>query len=65
MTARHAFVRTAKRAQPAPGLRTLHAWVTRQKLAGWVQWSLQAHDLLVTVDEAAQSEASRCDGCDV
>src|SRR5207247_1918603 len=34
-TARNAFVRTAKRAQPEAGLRTLHAWVTRHKLAGW------------------------------
>jgi hypothetical protein len=64
-TARTAFVRTAKRAQPAAGLRTLHAWVTRHKLAGWVQWSLQEGDSSATVDAAAQTEASGCDGCDV
>src|SRR6266446_6470490 len=63
MTARNAFVRTAKRAQPAAGLRTLQAWVTRHKLAGWVQLSLQERDIIVTVDEAAQTEASRFDGC--
>jgi len=65
IAARNAFVRTAKRAQPAAGLRTLQAWVTRQKLAGWVQWSLQENDIIVTVDEAAQLEASRFDGCSV
>ena len=63
MTARNACVRTAKRAQPDAGLRTLHAWVTRDKLAGWVQLSLQEGAILVTVDEAAQTEASRFDGC--
>ncbi len=63
IAARNAFVRTAKRAQPAAGLRTLQAWVTRHKLAGWVQLSLQENDLIVTVDEAAQIEASRFDGC--
>jgi hypothetical protein len=63
ITTRNAFVRTAKRAQPAAGLRTLHAWVTRHKLAGWVQVSLQEGDIIATVDEAAQTEASRFDGC--
>jgi len=63
MTARNALVRTAKRAQPAAGLRTLQAWVTRHKLAGWVQLSLQENNIIVTVDEAAQIEASRFDGC--
>jgi len=65
MMARNAFVRTAKRAQPAAGLRTLQAWVTRHKLAGWVQLSLQERDIIVTVEEAAQTEASRFDGCSV
>jgi hypothetical protein len=63
ITARNAFVRTAKRAQPAAGLRTLQAWVTRYKLAGWVQLSLQGGDIIATVDEAAQTEASQFDGC--
>ena len=63
ITTRNAFVRTAKRAQPEAGLRTLHAWVTRHKLAGWVQVSLQEGDIIATVDEAAQTEASRFDGC--
>jgi hypothetical protein len=65
MTARHACVRMAKRAPPDAGLRTLHAWVTRSKLAGWVPWSLQEGAIIVTVDEAAQTEASRFDGCEV
>ena len=65
MAARHAWVRTAKRAQPDAGLRTLHAWVTRYKLAGWVPWSWQEGDIIATVNEAAQTEASRFDGCDV
>ena len=65
MAARKAFGRTAKRAPPAPGLRTLHAWVPRHQLAGWVQLSWQEHDIIVTVDEAAQIEASRVDGCSV
>jgi len=63
MTARKAFVRMAKRAQPDAGLRTLQAWVTRDQLAGGVQWSLQEGASIVTVDEAAQTEASRFDGC--
>jgi hypothetical protein len=63
MTARKALVRTAKRAQPAAGLRTLPAWVTRPTLAGWVPLSLQEHHIIVPVEEAAQSEASRFDGC--
>ena len=63
IAARNAFVRTAKRAQPAAGLRTLQAWVTRHKLAGWVQLSLQARDIIATVAEAAQTEATRFDGC--
>ena len=63
ITARNACVRTAKRAQPEAGLRALHAWITRHKLAGWVQWSLQARDIIVTVDEAAQTEATRFEGC--
>jgi hypothetical protein len=63
ITARNAFVHTAKRAQPAAGLRTLQAWVTRHKLAGWVQLSLQEGDIIATVDEAAQTEASGFDGC--
>jgi hypothetical protein len=41
MTARNAFVRTATRAKPDAGLRTLQAWVTRDRLAGWVQLSWQ------------------------
>jgi transposase len=63
ITARNAFVQTAKRAQPEAGLRTLQAWVTRYKLAGWVQLSLQEGAIIVTVDAAAQTEASRFDGC--
>jgi Transposase DDE domain len=63
ITARNAFVHTAKRAQPAAGLRTLQAWVTRHKLAGWVQLSLQEGDIIATVNEAAQTEASGFDGC--
>jgi Transposase DDE domain len=63
IAARNAFVHTAKRAQPEAGLRTLHAWVTRHKLAGWVQLSLQGGDIIATVDEAAQTEATQFDGC--
>jgi hypothetical protein len=63
--ARHALVRTAKRAQPAAGLRTLQAWGPRDTLAGWVPLSLQEGAIIVTVDEAAQSEARRFDGCSV
>lgn len=65
ITARHAFVRTAKRAQPEAGLRTLHAWVTRHKLAGWVQLSWQEGAIIATVDEVAQTAATLLDGCDV
>jgi hypothetical protein len=65
ITARHAFVRTAKRAQPEAGLRTLHAWVTRHKLTGWVQLSLQEGAIIATVDEAAQTAATLLDGCSV
>ncbi len=63
ITARNAFVRTAKRAQPEAGLRTLHAWFTRHKLAGWVQLSLQEGAIFATVDEVAQTAATLLDGC--
>jgi hypothetical protein len=63
ITARNACGRTARRAQPEAGLRTLHAWVTRHKLAGWVQWSLQERAIIATVDETAQTEATLLDGC--
>lgn len=63
IAARNALVHTAKRAQPAAGLRTLHAWVTRHKLAGWVQLSFQGKEIIATVDEVAQTEATQFDGC--
>ena len=50
ITARNACVHSATRAQPDAGLRTLHAWVTRHKLAGWVQLSWQEGALIATVD---------------
>ena len=65
ITARNAFVRTAPRAQPEAGLRTLQAWITRHQLAGWVQVSLQAGDIIATGDAAAQTAATRCEGGDV
>jgi hypothetical protein len=65
IAARQALVRTAHRAPPAAGRRTLPAWVPRHTLVGWGPWSLQEHTLIVTGDEAAQIEASRCDGGDV
>ena len=65
ITARNAFVRPAKRAQPAAGRRALQTWVTRHQLAGGVPWSWQAGDIIVTGDEAAQTEATRFAGCDV
>ena len=63
ITARNAFVRTAPRAKPEAGLRTLQAWITRHKLAGWVQLSLQAGDIIATMDEAAQTKATQFEGC--
>jgi hypothetical protein len=58
ITARKACVRTAKRAQPDAGLRTLHAWGTRHQLAGWVQWSLPEGAIFATGAAVAQTAAT-------
>jgi hypothetical protein len=63
ITARHAFVETAKRAKPETGLRTLQAWVKRHKLEAFVQISLQDGHLMATRDPAAQAAATGLDGC--
>jgi len=64
LTARTAFVQTAKRAKPEAGLRTLHAWVKRHKLEAFVQVSLDAGQLTATLDTMAQAEAAQLDGGD-
>src|SRR6266567_6604427 len=53
ITARNAFVDTAKRAKPATGLRTLQAWVKRHKLETFVQVSLHEGRLMATLAPAA------------
>jgi transposase len=63
ITARNAFVETAKRAKPATGLQTLQAWVKRHKLEAFVQVSLHDGRLMATLDPAAQAEATVLDGC--
>jgi transposase len=63
ITARNAFVETAKRAKPETGLRTLQAWVKRHKLEAFVQISLHDGHLMATLDTAAQVEATVLDGC--
>lgn len=63
ITARNAFVETAKRAKPDTGLRTFQAWVKRHKLEAFVQVSLHDGRLLATLDPAAQAEAAVLDGC--
>jgi len=63
ITARNAFVETAKRAKPASGLRTLQAWVKRHKLEAFVHVSLHERRLMATLDPAAQVEAALLDGC--
>jgi hypothetical protein len=65
ITARNAFVATAKRAKPETGLRTLQAWVQRHKLEAFVQIALPDGRLLATLDPAAQAEATGLEGCDV
>jgi transposase len=65
ITARHAFVETAKRAKPETGLRTLQAWVKRHTLEAFVQISLHDGHLMATLDTAAQAAATVLDGCDV
>lgn len=62
-TARNAFVETAKRAQPATGLRTLPAWVKRHKLEACVHVSLHEGRLIATLDPAAQAATALLDGC--
>src|SRR6266700_5103723 len=57
ITARNAFVDTAKRAKPATGLRTLQAWVKRHKLETFVQVSLHEGRQMATLAPAAQAEA--------
>jgi hypothetical protein len=63
ITARNAFGETAKRAQPARGLRTLQAWVKRHKLETFVHVSLHEGRLRATLDPAAQAETALLDGC--
>jgi transposase len=63
ITARNAFVETAKHAKPATGLQTLQAWVKRHKLEAFVQVSLHDGHLMATLDPAAQAEATVLDGC--
>lgn len=63
LTARNAFVQTAKRAKPEAGLRTLRAWVKRHKLDTFVQVSLHEGQLTATLDTTAQAEAAQLDGC--
>jgi hypothetical protein len=62
LTARNAFVQTAKRAKPEAGLRTLRAWVKRHKLEAFVQVSLDAGQLTATLDPTAQAEAAQLEG---
>jgi transposase len=63
ITARNAFVETAKRAKPETGLRALQAWVKRHKLEAFVQISLHDGRLMATLNTAAQAEATVLDGC--
>jgi len=63
LTARNAFVQTAKRAKPEAGLRTLRAWVKRHKLDTFVQVSLDEGQLTATLDTTAQAEAAQLEGC--
>jgi transposase len=63
ITARNAFVETAKRAKPETGLRTLQAWVKRHKLEAFVQIALHDGRLMATLDPAAQAEATVLEGC--
>lgn len=63
LTARNAFVQTAKRAKPEAGLRTLRAWVKRHKLDTFVQVSLHEGQLTATLDTTAQAEAAQLEGC--
>jgi transposase len=63
ITARNAFVETAKRAKPDTGLRTLQAWVKRHKLEAFVQVSLHDGRLMATLDPVAQAEATVLEGC--
>jgi transposase len=63
LTARNAFVQTAKRAKPEAGLRTLRAWVKRHKLDAFVQVSLHEGQLTATLDTTAQAEAAQLEGC--
>jgi hypothetical protein len=65
ITARKAFVETAKRAKPDTGLRTLQAWVKRHNLAAFVPIALHDGHLLATRDPAAQAAATGREGCDV
>jgi len=63
LTARNAFVDTAKRAKPETGLRTLQAWVKRHKLDAFVHVALHEGRLMATLDTAAQAAVTLLDGC--
>jgi hypothetical protein len=62
LTARHAVVETAQRAQPEPGLRTLQAWGKRHPLEALVQIALPDGRLRAPRDPAAQAEATVREG---
>lgn len=60
---RNTFVSTSKRAEPEAGLRKLVNWAKRHKVSSFIELTLQANQIILTIDEQAKVDASLLDGC--
>src|SRR4029450_9447368 len=63
VAARNAKVVASPRGQPEAGLRGLQAWVQRHKLSAIVSLRLDARQITLTIDAAAQEQALQLAGC--
>jgi transposase len=63
VAARNAKVAAAPRCQPEAGLRGLHAWVQRHKLSSIVSLRLDARQITLTIEAAAQEQVLQRAGC--
>lgn len=60
---RNEFVAKSKRARPEAGLAQLKKWVSRHKLASFVQLSLADRQIQMTLDATAKADDELLDGC--
>lgn len=60
---KNTYLRDHPRAQVAVALRHVHTRLVRLKIASWLHVEAEGRVLRLWVDEAAQNEAARLDGC--